>query len=83
MARKVLKKQMVMALEEMEEATTQEITCWVQERYRWGCTINQAANILVRYPEFVKVTFIDRVVAQPGHYSQRIRGCVWRLADEC
>ena len=81
MARKALVRWIERALEDMEEATTQEITSWVDERFRWGATTNQVANLCARYSQFEKVGFVNETVKAPDRFSVRIRGAVWRLAD--
>jgi hypothetical protein len=84
MARTALRKWIIRALEDMEEATSQEITDWVQTRYKWGATTPQVSNLLTRLPDFEKVGFIDeRMPAKDrvgGFY--RLRGCVWRLSHD-
>lgn len=83
MARKALRIWLKRALEDMGEATSQEIVDWVQTRYHWGATTPQVTNLLTRLPEFEKVGFIDEKMPNKDRVGSfyRLRGCVWRLAD--
>jgi len=64
-------------LEDKGSANTVEVFDHLNERFRWGATMNQVGNILAKDKRFEKV----------GHQRGRFRGsvytvCVWALADE-
>jgi hypothetical protein len=81
MARKALVQWIQRALEDMGEASTQEITSWIDERFTWGASINQVANLCARYKQFTKVGFRNETITNPNGYSERYRGAIWRLTD--
>ncbi len=64
-------------LEEKGSANTVEVFDHLNERFRWGATMNQVGNILAK----------DRRFAKVGHKRGQFRGsvytvCVWALAEE-
>ena len=64
-------------LEEQGTANTVEVFDHLNERFRWGATMNQVGNILAK----------DRRFAKVGHKRGQFLGsvytvCVWALADE-
>ena len=64
-------------LEEQGTANTVEVFDHLNERFRWGATMNQVGNILAK----------DRRFAKVGHKRGQFRGsvytvCVWAFADE-
>ncbi len=63
-------------LEEQGTANTVEVFDHLNERFRWGATMNQVGNILAKDNRFEKV----------GHVRDFFRGarytvCVWDLAS--
>jgi hypothetical protein len=81
MARKALVQWIERALDDMGEASTQEITTWIDERFTWGASTNQVANLCARYKQFIKVGFRNETIKNPNGPSERYRGAIWRLAD--
>lgn len=63
-------------LEEVGEANTTAILDHVNQRFRWGATMNQLGNVLARDRRFVKVGFDEGT--DVGGF--RIRVCVWSMA---
>ena len=64
-------------LEENDSANTVEIFDHLNERFRWGATMNQVGNILAKASRFSKM----------GHVRGRFRGstytvCVWGLSQQ-
>jgi len=64
-------------LEENDTANTVEIFDHLNDRFRWGATMNQVGNILAKDSRFSKI----------GHVRGRFRGstytvCVWGLAQQ-
>jgi len=62
-------------LSELGEANTVEIFDHLNDRFKWGATMNQVGNIMAKDSRFVKV----------GHVRDFFRGarytiCVWALA---
>ena len=62
-------------LESVEEANTNDILDHVNQRFRWGATMNQVGNIMAKDSRFSKV----------GHIRGPFRGsvytvCVWGLS---
>ena len=58
-------------------ANTVEIFDHLNDRFKWGATMNQVGNILAKDPRFAKV----------GHQRGQFRGsvytvCVWSLSTE-
>jgi hypothetical protein len=80
MARKMIRRYIVQALEDLEEASTGEIVEHVCRSYKWGVSINQVGNLLARYPDFEKVGFIDET-SEDTLVGIRCRQAVWRLAN--
>ena len=73
-----LREEVICLLEEKETANTVEIFDHLNERFRWGATMNQVGNIMSKDSRFSKV----------GHIRGPFRGsvytvCVWgRSQDE-
>mgnify|MGYP003339819997 CR=1 FL=1 len=64
-------------LESVEEANTNDILDHVNQRFRWGATMNQVGNIMAKDSRFSKV----------GHIRGPFRGsvytvCVWGLSHD-
>ena len=71
------KRQVLVFLEEKGNANTVEVFDYLNERFRWGATMNQVGNILAKDTRFAKV----------GHQRGQFRGsvytvCVWALSAE-
>ena len=69
-----LREEVICLLEEKETANTVEIFDHLNERFRWGATMNQVGNILAKDTRFDKI----------GHVRGQFRGstytvCVWGL----
>ncbi|MAJ01308.1 MAG: hypothetical protein CMA10_02745 [Euryarchaeota archaeon] len=58
------------------EANTTDILDHVNQRFRWGATMNQLGNVLARDRRFIKVGF-DEGTDLGGF---RMRVCVWSIA---
>jgi hypothetical protein len=80
MARVMIRRFIVQALEDLEEASTGQIVEHVCRSYKWGVSINQVGNLLARLPEFEKVGFIDET-SEDTLVGIRCRQAVWRLAN--
>ena len=70
-----LREEVICLLEEKETANTVEIFDHLNERFRWGATMNQVGNIMSKDSRFSKV----------GHIRGPFRGsvytvCVWGLS---
>ena len=70
-----LREEVICLLEEKETANTVEIFDHLNERFRWGATMNQVGNIMAKDSRFSKV----------GHIRGPFRGsvytvCVWGLS---
>lgn len=80
MARVMIRRFIVQALQDLEEASTGEIVEHVCRSYKWGVSINQVGNLLARLPEFEKVGFIDET-SEDTLIGIRCRQAVWRLVN--
>ena len=72
-----LREAVLVLLEEKGTANTVEVFDHLNERFRWGATMNQVGNILAKDSRFSKV----------GHQRGQFRGsvytvCVWSLSTE-
>ena len=72
-----LREEVICLLEEKETANTVEIFDHLNERFRWGATMNQVGNIMSKDSRFSKV----------GHITAPFRGsvytvCVWGLSQD-
>ncbi len=72
-----LREAVCVLLEEKGQQNTVEVFDHLNERFRWGATMNQVGNILAKDPRFTKV----------GHKRGQFRGsvytvCVWALSAE-
>ena len=72
-----LREEVICLLEEKETANTVEIFDHLNERFRWGATMNQVGNIMSKDSRFSKV----------GHIWGPFRGsvytvCVWGLSQD-
>ncbi|MGB1588543.1 MAG: DUF3860 domain-containing protein [Poseidonia sp.] len=63
-------------LAEVGEANTTTILDHVNQRFRWGATMNQLGNVLARDRRFVKVGFDEGT--DVGGFRMRV--CVWSMA---
>jgi len=59
------------------EANTNDILDHVNQRFRWGATMNQLGNVLARDRRFVKVGFDEGT--DIGGFRMRV--CVWSIAS--
>ncbi len=79
MARTTRMRQLVVKiLQEKGESNTRTIFDEVNERMKWGATMNQLGNILAKDSRFEKVNRMERIGNMNGKYSV----CVWKLNDE-
>ena len=60
-------------LESVDAANTTDILDHVNQRFRWGATMNQLGNVLARDRRFVKVGFDENTDIG----GCRMRVCVW------
>ena len=72
-----LREEVVSLLEDKGSANTVEIFDHLNERFRWGATMNQVGNIMAKDSRFSKV----------GHVRGPFRGsvytvCVWGLSQK-
>tara|TARA_B100001778_G_scaffold331587_1_gene336233 strand:+ start:1783 stop:2043 length:261 start_codon:yes stop_codon:yes gene_type:complete len=67
----------VKMLEENGEMNTRSIHDKINERMKWGATMNQIGNIMAKDKRFTKLNKMDRVGNMTGRYSV----CVWKLSD--
>ena len=65
-----LREEVICLLEEKETANTVEIFDHLNERFRWGATMNQVGNIMAKDSRFSKV----------GHIRGPFRGSVYTLS---
>ena len=63
-------------LSNVGEANTTDILDHVNQRFRWGATMNQLGNVLARDRRFVKVGFDEGT--DIGGFRMRV--CVWSIA---
>ena len=59
------------------EANTSDILDHVNNRVRWGATMNQLGNVLARDRRFVKVGFDEGT--DVGGFRMRV--CIWSIAS--
>ena len=64
-----LREEVICLLEEKETANTVEIFDHLNERFRWGATMNQVGNIMAKDSRFSKV----------GHIRGPFRGSVYTV----
>ena len=62
-------------LKSVGEANTTDILDHVNQRFRWGATMNQLGNVLARDRRFIKVGFDGTDIG-----GFRMRVCVWSIA---
>ncbi len=72
-----LREEVMLFLEDRETANTVEIFDHLNDRFRWGATMNQVGNIMAKDSRFSKV----------GHVRGPFRGsvytvCVWSLSPK-
>ena len=60
-------------LESVDVANTTDILDHVNQRFRWGATMNQLGNVLARDRRFIKVGFDENT--DIGGFRMRV--CVW------
>ena len=59
------------------EANTAEIHEYINNRYKWGCSMNTLTNILAKDPRFVKIGHVKSQQLGGGRY----RLCSWSLTE--
>ena len=64
-------------LESVGEANTTDILDHVNQRFRWGATMNPLGNVLARDRRFIKVGFDEGT--DIGGFRMRV--CVWSIAS--
>ena len=64
-------------LSKVGEANTTDILDHVNQRFRWGATMNQLGNVLARDRRFVKVGFDEGT--DVGGFRMRV--CIWSIAS--
>ena len=60
-------------LEAVDAANTTDILDHVNQRFRWGATMNQLGNVFARDRRFIKVGFDENT--DIGGFRMRV--CVW------
>lgn len=73
-----LRKWLVVCLEEKGEATTGEIYDFVNDKLRYGVTMNQLGNFLARDPRIEKLGLMERYRFD----TIRVRHQIWKLKTE-
>ena len=68
-----LREEVCILLEEVGSANTVEIFDHLNDRFRWGATMNQLGNVLARDSRFTKVGFDEGT--DVGGFRMRV--CVW------
>ena len=71
-----LRTEMATYLGNVGEANTTDILDHVNQRFRWGATMNQLGNVLARDRRFIKVGFDEGT--DIGGFRMRV--CVWSIA---
>ncbi|MCH1541274.1 MAG: DUF3860 domain-containing protein [Candidatus Poseidonia sp.] len=71
-----LRSEIQVYLSQVGEANTTDILEHVNQRFRWGATMNQLGNVLARDRRFVKVGFDEGT--DIGGFRMRV--CVWSIA---
>ena len=70
-----LREEVVSLLEDKGSANTVEIFDHLNERFRWGATMNQVGNIMAKDSRFSKIVHVR------GPYRGRVYTvCVWGLS---
>ena len=70
-----LREAVLVLLEEKGTANTVEVFDHLNERFRWGATMNQLGNVLARDNRFSKVGFDEGT--DVGGFRTRV--CVWSM----
>jgi len=73
---KRLREEITQYLSDVGEANTTAILDHINQRFRWGATMNQLGNVLARDRRFKKVGFNDGT--DVGGFRMRV--CVWSMA---
>lgn len=71
-----IREMVVKMLEENGEMNTRNIHDRINERMKWGATMNQIGNIMAKDKRFTKLKKMERVGNMAGNYSV----CVWKLS---
>ena len=71
-----IREMVVKMLEENGEMNTRNIHDRINERMKWGATMNQIGNIMAKDKRFTKLNKMERVGNMAGNYSV----CVWKLS---
>ncbi len=77
MRTKRIRQLVVEMLEENGEMNTRSIHDKINERMKWGATMNQIGNILAKDKRIAKLNKMERVGNMNGRYSV----CVWKLSE--
>ena len=72
-----LRAEVLSLLEERGTANTVEIFDHLNDRFRWGATMNQVGNIMAKDSRFSKVGFDEGT--DVGGFRTRV--CVWSMAS--
>lgn len=64
-------------LGDVGEANTTSILDHINNRFRWGATMNQIGNVLARDRRFTKVGFDEAT----DSFGYRVRVCIWACAQ--
>ena len=72
-----LRNEIAQFLEANGVSNTSQILDHVNQRFRWGATMNQLGNVLARDRRFVKVGFDEGT--DIGGFRMRV--CVWSIAS--
>ena len=71
-----LRNEIAQFLEANGVSNTSQILDHVNQRFRWGATMNQLGNVLARDRRFIKVGFDEGT--DIGGFRMRV--CVWSIA---
>ena len=74
---KRLRKAVQAFLETNGESNTSQILDHINEKYRWGASINQLGNVLAKDKRFTKVGFYNNSLGD----GTRCRVCIWGLSN--
>ncbi len=74
-----LKKQKIYEiLQQHQQLTTKQIHGELNKLLKWGLTMNELSNILIRTKQFEKIGFSETY----GAFGERYRCCVWGINYE-
>lgn len=72
-----IRNEIAVFLDENGDSNTSQILEHVNQRFRWGATMNQVGNVLARDRRFVKLGLIESTTM--AGFRERV--CLWALAS--